>query len=149
MYDLYIIIQALTLLGFIHHRGVDNVGLLYIAKAYMAHVLSIEIEPRFFKLRRGRLYTIQNPLIFCIILQQISRKDYDLQEALSRVRVLSKFVYIFIITDMSARQRTSDMGRVAQKTVGYLPKGFLHVNYLVNNLVTYQGGKCREVNYLL
>jgi len=36
MYDLYIIIQALTLLGFIHHRGVDNVGLLYIAKAYMA-----------------------------------------------------------------------------------------------------------------
>ncbi len=78
------------------------------------YVLSIEIEPRFFKLRRGRLYTIQNPLIFCIILQQISRKDYDLQEALSQVRVLSRFVYIFIITDMSARQRTSDMGALTR-----------------------------------
>jgi len=50
---------------------------------------------------------------------------------------------------LSHDQKNIDLTRVAQKTVGYLPKGFLHVNYLVNNLVTYQGGKCREVNYLL
>ena len=37
--------------------------------------------------------------------------------------------------------------RVAQKTVDFLPKGFWHVNYLVNYLVTYQVGNCREVNY--
>jgi len=56
-------------------------------------------------------------------------------------------MYFFYSSDFP--RLVTSLTRVAQKTVGYLPKGFLQVIYLVNYLVTYQVGKCREVNYLV